>query len=153
MATRKSAQVNPVMYVVTLDFDPDAETQFEFGGAMEGDALTVNEVLAMIVIQIQTPHTTFSDSSPIVWTDEVPTCMSVHLNSPTQVTIVNWNSNLEAIADRYNFQVVIWYDGASYMSHDPTIINASIPTVPNCDEEGEEHRPRVKADAASLRAV
>jgi hypothetical protein len=144
--------VAPMMYPVTLDFTPGTPPVFTFGGCMEDDKLTVAQALGMIVIQLQTSGATFGPS-PIVWADEVPTCMSVHRDSDAQVTIVNWNSNRDE-PYAYNFQVIVWYEGSSYMSHDPTIINATIPTpLPHCGEEGGEHRPRVKAAAAALRAV
>ena len=147
--------IAPMMYPVTLEFTPGTPPVFTFGGCMEDDKLTVAQALGTIVIQIQTKGVTFSDSSPIVWTDEVPTCMSVQRDSETQVTIINWNSNGSADTDEYNFQVVVWYGGTSYMSHDPTIINATIPSPKtDRDDEGEEHRrPRVKAEATALRAV
>lgn len=147
--------VAPMMYPVTLDFTPGAPPVFTFGGCMEDDELTVAQALAMIVIHIQTDRVTFPESSPVVWTGEVPTCMTVSRDSDTQVTIVNWNSNRGADGDSYGFQVIVQYEGVSYLSHDPTIINATIPTFPECEEDGETKGGyrRVKREAAALRAV
>jgi hypothetical protein len=85
--------------------------------------------------------------------------MTVQRNSDHQVTIVNYNTNMEpGEPEPYEFEISVWCDGIGYMSQDPTILNAQIPPTPLPDGcEGEEkgshgHVHDVKRESA-LRAV
>jgi len=154
----KPIVVHSLMYPVTVKFNPGPNT-FEFGGCMVDNQLLVNQALGAIVLQLTTDGAAFAQN-PISWGDNPqPGCMSVSRNSDSQVTIINWNTNMESGEKyEYEFEVTIWYGGIGYISSDPTIINATIPTpLPDVDDDDDEagehgHGRRVKHEPA-LRAV
>lgn len=143
----------PVLYVVDVKFDPDADPQFTFDGMGPGNKLTVKSGMATIFLRLQPPqggpHVLKFSDSPITWFgDPAPACISVQRNSDTQVTIVDYNTNTDPESDVYEFEVSVWYDGVGYMSQDPTILNAEVPPTSgegHGGQHGAEGRPALRA--------
>jgi hypothetical protein len=149
----------PVMYPISVRFDPAADPKFTFAGMDPDNKLTVTSGMATIVLTL-VPATgqklTFTES-PITWYGEpMPPCMSVQRNSDLQVTIVNYNTNMDpGVTIPYEFEVSVWCDGIGYMSQDPTILNAEVPPGPmddDCKDERAGQGHGVKRGAA-LRAA
>jgi hypothetical protein len=145
----------PVMLPVTIRFDKTANPPFTFEGMDDKNQLTVKSGMATIVLQLQPAdgQKLVYHEMPITWGGGAePACMSVRRESDTQVTIVNYNTNMGTEDLRFDFEVSVWSDGIGYMSQDPTILNAEVPpTTPDCDEDEDEGR-HVKRGSA-LRAV
>jgi len=154
----------PALFPVKVSFTPTPKPTFTFEGLDPNNNLLVKTGMATIVLQLvpaEGQALTFNES-PVTWFGEAsPACMTVQRNSDTQVTIVNYNTNMEpGEPEPYDFEISIWCDGIGYMSQDPTILNAQIPPtpLPGCDD-GDRDRDdcrdegqRVKRGQA-LRAV
>lgn len=146
----------PVMYAIAVRFDKDATPQFTFEGMDDGNSLTVKTGLATVVLQLVPKEgqvLTYTES-PITWFGEQPpACMSVRRDSDTQVTIVNYNTNMQKTLIPYDFEVSVWSDGVGYLSQDPTILNAEVPpTTGDGDGDADDRKLGVRRETA-LHAV
>ncbi len=151
-----SRRFMPIMIPIDVSFQASPTPTFTFDGMEPGNNITVKSGMATIVLTLvptSTQSLTFTES-PVTWAgNQPPACMSVRRDSDTQVTIVNFNTNMGKEPQPYDFEVSVWCDGIGYMSQDPTILNAEVPpTGGDCESAADDRDGEVKRGPA-LRAV
>jgi len=132
-------------YPVTVSFTPPTtpggQPIWSFTGLDPNNQLTVNLSLGLIIFTLQGPAGAVFGNSPVTWNPgNTAGNMSVSRDTGTQATILDSNNTPGIVPPpSYNFALTVWYQGSAYTSSDPTIINATVPTTPDVQEEGEGH--------------
>lgn len=144
-----------VLFDVTkLDSDP---FQFQVdGGPIEDDfRLEIASNVAVIRLYLQTltqdPECqgTFT-TNPLQWLNAagtaapMPPCFYGNRESDTKMTLIDLNSIKIPDQVAFNFEVGVVFNGRTYTSPDPTIINVQPPPVPPPFETMEQTGPKTQ---------
>lgn len=131
--------IHPLLYDIQVHFDPASETITFSGDVTHQDGQALIEVdshLALVRLTLQPISGDTKPSSltldPIVWVDRSgvrvpePSCLETQLDTSRALTLIDCNTT--SGEQRYGFRLSLLYDGNTYSSSDPTIINKDVPT-------------------------